>query len=494
MSANVPVPGSADNRGASLGFGATPTAGMSGGFGGLGVGMKTGFGVNASSSTFGGISINKGFGVPSAQPQIPPYKGIKGPGFSTDWLQKVNVSSLRDDVLFGDLPPPLQQHLMEIHNFIQAEHEAKQAVEAFLTDSTTRSIAGDAGYRKLVTQLSQLTGGENAVDAIRVDCFEREVQSHKLSRAMDRCEEDIHNYMKQVWTPLSGLDFTLPISGSRPRPSLEPFQRALRETEECMKGLSTTIAELKASVVPGGHCQRGIVVDDKNNINSVADPSSSSAASVHSRLTSGLQPPHVPLALGLGVSAHPIVRIISSLSNELTALLNLAARTLWLHTRADNARDIFVHRYGAPEAELIFAQRQQEESSTDPRRPFALSSTAATSADVKQDTIGDIHRRSACSHHSEALSDVGFRMQYDVLLERSQQNSVPTATTAPATSSAGPVAPATTFGAATAPSPAVPGMGFAQTSSLGTEAGARFGGRSSTTSASKRTLTNGYRS
>lgn len=475
------------------GFG-TAATGSTGNFGGFGTATGSGFAAVTTTGTFGGFGAGKGFGTTvatPAQPHLPQYKGIKGPGSSTEWLHGVNLSILRDDVVFEDLPVPLQQHLTDFHNFIQAEHDAKQVVEAFLTDSATPNATPAPSYRELVKKMNQLASGENAVDGIRVECFEREVQAHRLGQTLDKCEDDILDYMKNVWKPLSEIDFTQLAGGNRPKPASEPFQRILREIQGCMDAISAAVSELEAAVVPCGRRVRGPVTDDASRSNAAPEPPCASASEFLTKLTGGVELPDVPPpGLGSAASAHPVSRINASLSNQLTTLLNLAAWTLRLHTRADSARDLFVHNYGTSEAELLLAQQhQQAESSAGPRRPFLLpSSTGAAAAEVNQDTVGDIHRRSAFPHRSKALSNGERKMQYDVLLERKYQTAAPAAapmSTATASGTASSVAGAT-LGATSSTSTTATGFGAPQ--SLGTIGGATIFGAGTSAADPRKTL------
>ncbi|KAG8346674.1 hypothetical protein ERJ75_000134200 [Trypanosoma vivax] len=408
--------------------------------------------VGAGATSFGSFGANKGFGItatPGGQPQIPPYKGIKGPGFSAEWPRLVNLSTIRDDVVFEDLPPPLQHHLIELHNFVQAEHTAKQFVKSFLADSVGPEPGAAASYRSLSKNLCRLLNGKNAVDGIRVDCFERESQSNRLGHILDKCEEEVHNYIKHVWEPMSEEDFTQrrTPSGSE---SSEPFFSALCEIQTYMKEVSSIVSELEAALLPDGRRRKVPGTDNDGKANAVLEQSR--AALPHlSRFHAVSEPCEASAGSGSPAITNPVAQVNSSLNNELTALLNLATWTLQLHSRAEDARDLFVHMYGASEAEILFSQNQQR-NAIGPKRPFALPlrSKAATKEDGHT-TIGDIHRRSIGLDRLARVSSGERKMQYDVLLDR--QRHVPLVG-APPTAPAGlniPVAstaPAVTVGAA----------------------------------------------
>ncbi|ORC90138.1 putative nucleoporin (NUP54/57), partial [Trypanosoma theileri] len=422
----------ANTTGTTGGFGAN-TTGTTGGFGANTTGTTGGFGANTTGTIggFGGTSTGGfgGLGTTSAiggQTQVPPYKGIKGPGFSTDWARSVNFSTLRDDVLFEDLPLPLQQHLLELHSFIQAEQDAKRFLESFLTDSLGSSGGdGSTSYRELLKKIAKLTVGENAVDAIRVDCFEREVSAQHLGQLLEKCEEEVTQYSKNVWEPLSDQDFTQRRLGNRSEPPSEPFQRCLRDIQVRMEDISAAVRELELAVLPDGQRQRRVTNTDGNTANTINTESSPSAA-LFSRYSVGPETLEVSSDLRCAVSSHPILQMNTTLSNELTTLLNLAAWTSRLHTRADAARDLFAHLYGASEAEVLLAQKHQQ-SPTGPKRPFSLHTKTSPSpfSDVEYKTIGDIHRRSIGLDPLGALGNGDRKMQYDVLLERQHQGSAP---------------------------------------------------------------------
>ncbi|EKF33080.1 hypothetical protein MOQ_003062 [Trypanosoma cruzi marinkellei] len=499
---------------AGTGFAAAPaaTAGKSApsGFGGFGANTATtgGFGGN-STVGFGGFGAAKGFGTAAAiggQAQVPLYKGIKGPGFSTDWARNVNFSTLRDDVLFEELPPPLQQHLMELHNFIQAEHDAKRFVEGFLTDSMGTSTVDSSSYMELQKKLLQLTAGDNAVDAIRVDCFEREVQGQHLGMLLENCEEEVVQYSKHVWEPLAEQDFTQRLGGNRTELPSEPFQCCLRDVQTRMEEMSAVLTELELAVLPNAQRQKRTTNNDKNTSNTTTTTEPSTSLSHFSRYVAEMKPLDNATGLRSTIASHPVVQMNTTLSNELATLLNLAAWTSRLHARADAARDLFAHLYGSSEAEVLLAQ-QQRQMPMGPKRPFPLRSADASSfSEPDHDTIGDIHRRSVGLDRLGALSSGERRMQYDVLLERQRQDSAPAsigtntagfaASVAPAaavaaTASAAPTVAATTAGTiTTTASTAAAGFGASAPPASGTGGttafGASLGTSSSTRNANKK--------
>ncbi|RNF22031.1 putative nucleoporin (NUP54/57) [Trypanosoma conorhini] len=494
---------------ATGGFG-TGTA-ATGGFGtgtaatgGFGTGTAATGGFGTGTAGFGGFGASKGFGAATTiggQPQVPPYKGIKGPGFSTDWARSVNFSTLRDDVLFEELPPSLQQHLMELHNFIQTEHEAKGFVESFLADSagaaTATADADASSYRKLQKKLAQLAAGENAVDAIRVDCFERELQAQHLGMLLQKCEEEVVQYSKQVWEPLAEQDLTQRCGGNQTELPSEPFQRCLRDVQTRMEGVSAALTELELAVLPNAQRQKRLAA--AGNASATAEPASS--APPLSRYTAEVKPLDAAGGLRPTMATHPIVQMNTTLSNELAALLNLAAWSSRLHARADAARDLFAHLYGASEAEVLLAQ-QQRQLPVGPKRPFPLGSAETSSfSELDHYTIGDIHRRSVGLDRLGALSSGERRMQYDVLLERHRQAPAPAplgstntgfgaaAAAAGAAASAAPAAPAAPFAAATTtatatatatPSTAAGGFGASAPAASGVGAQAAVSGSLST--------------
>ncbi|KAH9599078.1 hypothetical protein LSM04_006823 [Trypanosoma melophagium] len=437
------------NPGTTGGFGAN-TAGTTGGFGGLG-----------TTSTIGG------------QTQLPPYKGIKGPGFSTDWARSVNFSTLRDDVLFEDLPLPLQQHLLELHSFIQAEQDAKRFLEGFLTDSLGSSGAeGVTSYRELLKKLAKLTVGENAVDAIRVDCFEREVSAQHLGQLLEKCEEEVTQYSRNVWEPLSDQDFTQRRLGNRSEPPSEPFQRCLRDIQVRMEEISVAVRELELAVLPNGQQQRRVTSTDNNAANNTTTETSPSTA-LFSRYSVGPGTLEVSPDLRCAVSSHPILQMNTTLSNELTTLLNLAAWTSRLHARADAARDLFAHLYGASEAEVLLAQKHQQ-SPTGPKRPFSLHTKTSPSSfsDVEYKTIGDIHRRSIGLDPLGALGNGDRKMQYDVLLERQHQGTAPKTFSTTNVGSGAPTTSSGTTAAGSAPASSAVGAGGLLNANAGANASA----------------------
>ncbi|ESL12123.1 hypothetical protein TRSC58_00115 [Trypanosoma rangeli SC58] len=408
----------------SVGTGATAAA--PGGFGSFGTNTTATGGFGTSTVGFGGFSASKGFGTATAigaQPQVPPYKGIKGPGFSNDWSRSVNFSTLRDDALFEELPPSLQQHLMELHNFIQTEHEARLFVESFLADSVG-AAAVVSSYRELQKKLAQLTTGENAVDAIRVDCFEREVQGQHLGMLLQKCEEEVVQYSKQVWEPLAEQNLAQRSGGNRTELPSEPFQRCLRDVQMRMEEVSAALMELELAILPSAQRQKRLTAADTNNTANTTTELASSA-SPFSRYMAEMKPLDRASGLRPTMVTYPIAQMNTTLSNELAALLNLAAWTSRLHTRSDAARDLFAHLYGASEAEVLLAQEQRQ-LPVGPKRPFPLGSAETSSfSERDQYTIGDIHRRSVGLDRLGALSSGDRRMQYDVLLERQRQAPAP---------------------------------------------------------------------
>ncbi|PWU99020.1 hypothetical protein C4B63_10g431 [Trypanosoma cruzi] len=465
---------------AGTGFAAAPaaTAGKSAssGFGGFGANTATAGGFGANSTVgFSGFGAAKGFGTAAAiggQAQVPSYKGIKGPGFSTDWARSVNFSTFRDDVLFEELPPPLQQHLMELHNFIQAEHDAKRFVESFLTDSMGTSAGDYSSYMELQKKLVQLTAGDNAVDAIRVDCFEREVQGQHLGMLLENCEEEVVQYSKHVWEPLAEQDFTQRLGGNRAELPSEPFQCCLSEVQTRMEEMSAVLTELELAVLPNAQRQKRTTNNDKNTSNTTnTEPS----ASHFSRYTAEMKPLDTATGLRPTIASHPVVQMNTTLSNELATLLNLAAWTSRLHARADAARDLFAHLYGSSEAEVLLAQ-QQRQMPVGPKRPFPLRSAEASSfSEPNHDTIGDIHRRSVGLDRLGALSNGERRMQYDVLLERQRQDSAPASVGTNNTGFGAPVAPAAAIAATASAVPTVAATTAGTTTTTASTATAVFG-------------------
>lgn len=371
--------------GAKLGFGTTPAAGgfgaapapvgsfgAGGGLGtGVAVGGTSGFGSTATSGLGAGsgcgFGMTGGFGstaAPVAPPaptaQQYPYPGIKGPGNATSWARDIDFSQVTEQVRFEALPQPLQQHLMELRSFMYAERNAAKKVYLYFNESdgadsaaaaTANSVAGSSAatassssYRKLLAQMAALKGGGNrAVDLVAVHCNHHEGQARRQLQRLEKLEASIRDYERHVWEPLleQGLPSSLAGSGMnlrggayRPAASngaASPFVPLVEELSRRMDHVSSALTELEATLVPLGRPLRGAGVSGRHGHHN-----------------------------GSAIPNDTIAQINAALLYELNQLRDSSCVAAHLHGRTDIAREFFTRQYGQAEADVLFADTEQQ--------------------------------------------------------------------------------------------------------------------------------------
>ncbi|CAG9577810.1 conserved hypothetical protein [Leishmania major strain Friedlin] len=361
--------------GAKPGFGAAPAAGGFGAGGGLGTGAtaggSSGFGSTATSGLGAGrgcgFGMTGGFGstAVSAAPVAPtaqqyPYPGIKGPGNATSWTRDIDFSQVTEQVRFEALPQPLQQHLMELRSFMHAERDAAKRVYLYFNESdgtdpaaavtassatgSSAATASSSSYRKLLAQMAALKGGGNrAVDLVAVHCNQHEGQARRQLQRLEKLEANIRDYERHVWEPLleQGLPSSLAGSGMhvrggayRPAASngaASPFVSLVEELSRRMDHVSSALTELEATLVPPGHPLRGAGESGRHGHHN-----------------------------GSAIPNDAIAQINAALLYELNQLRDSSCVAAHLHSRTDIARKLFTRQYGQAEADVLFADTEQQ--------------------------------------------------------------------------------------------------------------------------------------
>ncbi|CCW67419.1 unnamed protein product [Phytomonas sp. Hart1] len=374
----------------------------------IGVGYS---GVGFPSSTESGSAITglnpNAFGSNLTQ-QLPPYKGIKGPGYAPIWQNTVDFSQINDHTLFDSLPPTLQNHLMELHTFANKEEESIKAVTDYLNDIKPTGIEKNAAqttknvnlgsYRHQSHLLAELKGGNHAVSLLAVGCEHHEKEAQSFSQYLDQFESAIHEYQHRVWEPLlasgnltrgktNSISNSLNDSSSlnRNMDAKSPLFTIIEELQDVMRTLNNQIEELRMDVMPSL---------TSNSLVNVADSAKSDRSLGHYGPTAyfsrgeGRTPlygnlSHVDYAdrpdcvqyhptfsplngtspstlagSALGEDPAPPSEVVShintSLGNLFTSLMHLSSWADHLHKRSDTARGIFTRQYGQYEADVLF--------------------------------------------------------------------------------------------------------------------------------------------
>ena len=233
--------------GAPAGFGAPP-AGAGGGFG-QPPAAGGGFGQPAAPGAFGPPA--GGVGVKTAAF----FKGEKGPGFvdltRQHWSLGIDFSKsppvLRDDILFDDLPPSVQEHLAHIHAFIAAERDAnKKLNETFTVSRSTMD--------KYRAKMATLRGGPDSFEAAKL-------QAQSLQTALTEFRDSIKSTQDflsgagQTWEPIrnAGAAYWAHEYNTRDQPASEFFAKAVTSLLGRMNVLGTSIQELESSLLPEQH-------------------------------------------------------------------------------------------------------------------------------------------------------------------------------------------------------------------------------------------------
>ncbi|CAJ1990551.1 hypothetical protein conserved [Leishmania donovani] len=365
--------------GAKPGFGAAPAAGGFGAGGGLGTGATAGGSGGFGSAATSGLGAGRGcgFGMPggfgstaaSAAPAAPtaqqyPYLGIKGPGNATSWARDIDFSQVTEQVRFEALPQPLQQHLMELRSFMHAERDAAKKVYLYFNESdgadpaaaatansatgSSAATAASSSYRKLLAQMAALKGGGNrAVDLVAVHCNQHEGQARRQLQRLEKLEANIRDYERHVWEPLleQGLPSSLAGSGMnvrggayRPGASngaASPFVSLVEELSRRMDHVSSALTELEATLVPPGRSLRGTGVSGRHG---------------HQN--------------GSAIPNDAIAQINAALLYELNQLQDSSCVAAHLHSRTNTAREFFTRQYGQAEADVLFADTEQQRNGT----------------------------------------------------------------------------------------------------------------------------------
>ncbi|CCW59601.1 unnamed protein product [Phytomonas sp. EM1] len=414
------IPAASTTPMANTGFGTFNTGFMKpGGTFTSGTGISntaTGVGNSAGGfpSTTGFSSITTGFNSSTLNtnltPQLPPYKGIKGPGYAKTWQNTVDFSQINDYTLFDSLPPTLQQHLMELYAFSSKEEESVRAVTDYLNDikpihtgkgtANSKMDTNSGSYRHQSRQLAELKGGSHAVPIVAVSCENHEKEAQSFSQHLDQFESIIREYQHRVWEPLlASGNLTRAKNNNSTNNSLgsmnsfdhnvnakSPLLSIVEELQGIMRTLSGQIEELKMNVMPSL---------TPNHLVNAADSAKQDrslcnyASNVYLSHVDGRTPlyrntslnnysnrcdrlqfcPSTFSPLGTTVttgfsgsalegdptqSSEVIPQINASLMSLFTSLMNLSSWAGHLHKRTDTARGIFTRQYGQYEADVLF--------------------------------------------------------------------------------------------------------------------------------------------
>jgi hypothetical protein len=294
-----------------------------------------------------GLPAVGGFGQPlpgaPAQPKVQ-FKGEKGPGYTdptaAHWSTSIDVSAvppvLRDDVLYDNLPKPLQDHLALMHAFIQAEKDT--LVEL---DKTVRETKNSMGQVK--RKMAAMRGGENSFEAARL-------QANSLSTALDDYKDSIRGLQDSLtaagatWDPAAGARWALGDT-SRDQPASEFFKVAVENVAARMSIVGQTITELEASLLPEQNLRARQQQQQQHQM--VTSANSSGISSV---LTGGVAGTTVPSLshhnhFQTAVSAAPqdaASLILATLRDQKESLLAVAAKVQQAHIRADMVRALAI--------------------------------------------------------------------------------------------------------------------------------------------------------
>nr|CAJ2476860.1 unnamed protein product [Leishmania braziliensis] len=496
--------------GAKPGFGTAPATGGFGAGGGFGIGATTGgtggFGSTATSSLGvgrgGGFGMAGGFGSTTA-PAAPtaqqyPYQGIKGPGNATSWARDIDFSQVTEQVRFEALPQPLQQHLMELRSFMHAERDAAKKVYLYFNESddadsaagaiatsatgSSSPTASSSSYRQLLAQMAALKGGGNrAVDLVAVHCNQHEGQTRRQLQRLEKLEANIRDYERHVWEPLleQGMPSSLAGSGMNAcggayRPAVSsgaasPFVALVEELSHRMDHVSSALTELEATLVPPGRSLRGAGVGGCHGHHN-----------------------------GRAISNDAIAQINAALVYELNQLRDSSCVAAHLHSRTDIARELFTRQYGQAEADVLFADTEQQRNGMTLFRraspstyfdipPLPQQSQSPAAASAATTTMGIT--APATGFGAGTTSALGGGI--GATSGGGAFGAAPAAGAAGAATTGGFSAPATAA-AAPAGGGVVGGFGFGATAPAATGLGAAAGGTTSTPAAGLATAVGGF--
>lgn len=290
-----------------------------------------------------------------------PYPGITGPGYASRWSSTVDFSQVNDNTPFESLPAELQQHLVELRHFMNAERGAAKAIAGFLNESNP-TITGDASFRSLTRRIATLQGGEHAIDTVAVDGVRLEKETQLFSQQLDRFESEIRDYTHLVWDPMveqQGLNASTRSASSAPRPvprsernpaAGRPFTTLVDELDARMSEVSRQVEELELALLPLTKTNSSLGGAAREGRWGSAAATSGGGSSV--TRTGGFG--------GVGGSVPSVTpgdaqsQVNVSLGNELATLTSLSNWASRLHTRSNTARELFTRQYGPAEADALF--------------------------------------------------------------------------------------------------------------------------------------------
>ena len=167
-----------------------------------------------------------------------------GPGFvapgTQHWASGLDLSVLRDDTVFEQLPPALQQHLRAMNQFIKAERAAEGELKALYT--TLLSAEDPKGYHALRNKMDGLTDGALSITGAQFDGQRQLHRVKRMQKELSSVSSYVATYRKTSWERLqgSGADFWSHGHNSGEGPS--------KFFEDTVARLSERIAQLDGQV------------------------------------------------------------------------------------------------------------------------------------------------------------------------------------------------------------------------------------------------------
>jgi hypothetical protein len=375
------------NTGGGGGFGGGNNAGQTGGgfgggnTGGFGGGGNTGGGGFGGGNTggFGGNTANKGFGNtqqqtgPSPQQQEDNIRkaearlGVAGPGYlqrgKTHWSVNVDLTSLRDDLLFETLPASLQTFLAEMHAFKKKQKQLHEDIQRTFAEQESDK---KTGAKMLEERFSNITSGARSLDSAVTNCTMWERSADRLRIRVKALADYTSAFDKGVWEPLRMQGEDSISSGHRAgvRASSKCiFKDTIQRIGVDMERIDSTLRELEAAVAP--QMRSGEVAQVNHILNSAYSyglpqritPASVATTSAHFAAN------YAPTSRTVGGDRRNNVEsVISALDNELSALGEVGRRAARTHATAERTKELFIRTYGVSEARRVFAESSADGS------------------------------------------------------------------------------------------------------------------------------------
>ena len=375
--------GGAANTGG--GFGGGNAGGGGGGFGGGNTGGGGGFGGGANTAGggfgggnaggFGGNTANKGFGAGNTQQQTGPSPqqqednirkaearlGVAGPGYlqrgKTHWSVNVDLTSLRDDLLFETLPTSLQTFLAEMHAFKKKQKQLHEEIQRTFAEQESDK---KTGAKMLQERFSRITSSAQSLDSAVTNCTVWERNVDRLRLRVKALADYTSAFDKGVWEPLRMQGEDSISSGHRAgvRASSKCiFKDTIQRIGVDMERIDSTLRELEAAVAP--QMRSGEVAEINHILNSAysyglpqrVTPASVATTSAHFAAN------YAPTSRTVGGDRRNNVEsVISALDNELSALGEVGRRAARTHATVERTKELFNRTYGVSEGRRVFAE------------------------------------------------------------------------------------------------------------------------------------------